>query len=139
MDKPTEAQIKEFWKWCGFKIERIPDETPFYVLYEPNEKSPKRRGEQYNIWIGRYRGAQLEVEKLYPDIDLNNLFKYAVPKLEDKYELDVSEDIELLGKSVCLHSIMNRGCSAASPIVYFKTWDEFYLALFWALWQVKDS
>ena len=55
MDKePTEAQIKEFWEWCGFTIS-----GDWAYL-----NSPYRRG--------------------IPSVDLNNLFKYAVPKAIDK-------------------------------------------------------
>ncbi|KKN09091.1 hypothetical protein LCGC14_1050020 [marine sediment metagenome] len=66
MAEPTEGQVKEFWGRCGFKIERIPGKTPYYVLYEPNKEKPNHRGGQYNIWIGRLRGDKLQVEELYP-------------------------------------------------------------------------
>ena len=52
--QPTEEQLKKFWEKCGFK-----QHTPI----------------GYRYIYPDYRIAPL------PPIDLNNLFKYAVPKL----------------------------------------------------------
>ena len=54
---------KEFWEWCGF-----------YKLDMP--ASPWLHGK-----LGEYDWKSYEL----PPIDLNNLFKYAVPKLASKY------------------------------------------------------
>uniref|UniRef100_A0A6M3JNV7 Uncharacterized protein n=1 Tax=viral metagenome TaxID=1070528 RepID=A0A6M3JNV7_9ZZZZ len=54
-EKPTNEQIKEFWEWCGFKVA-----LGKLYWYPDKEFSPARR---------------------LPSVDLNNLFKYAVPKL----------------------------------------------------------
>ena len=113
IQEPTQEQVKEFWKWCGFKLERIPHDTPFYVLNKPD-------GEQYNIWIGSYRGDKLEVEELYPSIDLNNLFRWAVPSLKDTCEEWWSVMVEW-----------------AKDIT--GNYQKDTLALFWALWQVKED
>lgn len=59
MNKPTEEQIKEFWEWCGLKY-TCPywvDENGDCALY----------GEYYS--------------ELLSSINLNNLFKYALPEL----------------------------------------------------------
>jgi len=58
--KPTQEQIKEFWEGCGMGIERvrIPDPLDY----------PKHK--------------LMTIRESYPLIDLNTLFKYAVPKLE---------------------------------------------------------
>jgi hypothetical protein len=62
--KPNEEQIKKFWEWCGLKEEEATDgetywfdgDTPLYLICEL-------------AWEG------------YPRINLNNLFRWAVPKL----------------------------------------------------------
>ena len=78
MNKIPGEQIKEFWGKFGFKLKRLPNNpAPFYVLNEPD-------GEQYDIWYGHHRGDKLQVEELYPDIDLINLFKYGKPILLNK-------------------------------------------------------
>ena len=59
MKEPTEAQIKEFWEWCGFKF------TGGDWCYAPDRMHHLRRP---------------------PTIDLNNLFKYAVPRLMEYYK-----------------------------------------------------
>ena len=65
MDKePTEAQVKEFWEWCGFKWEAIPDSC----------MQRKRPVEGWLYPQGIYM-------RKTPPLDLNNLGKYAVPKL----------------------------------------------------------
>ena len=56
MKQPTEAQIKEFWEWCGF-----------------GQNTTYGEGQFYNYPDGG--SARL------PELDLNNLFKYAVPKV----------------------------------------------------------
>jgi len=57
---------KEFWEWCGFKYEKIgqghmPDFVEFYEWRYPDEGNMHRSS--------------------LPPLDLNNLFKYAVPKV----------------------------------------------------------
>jgi hypothetical protein len=59
--KPTEEQIKKFWEWCG--------------LY----KDLATNGERY--WFMGEEIVSPTNEEGNPIIDLNNLFKYAVPKL----------------------------------------------------------
>jgi len=67
--EPTSKQKQEFWLWCGFK-------------HPTQEQAPLAR--YVNEWW------------LYPDgdilaelhiLDLNNLWKYAVPKAKEKYQL----------------------------------------------------
>ncbi len=65
--KPTYEQVKEFWEWCGWNY------TPTYKrksLLEWGWQSPSVTDGEYQDYL--------------PSIDLNNLFKYAVPKLKSK-------------------------------------------------------
>ena len=87
MAKPTKEEIKEFWELCGLKRNK-------YGHWELND------------------GPYLDIQ-----LDLNNLFKYAVPK-----EIDYLPTYRLL----------------------FDKWLEWLedlpdpaLALFWALWDLK--
>jgi len=67
--KPTEEQMK-FWEWCGFEKQLLED-LPKSYRHEGN------LGWKYptdSIGVA-------DTRKQLPDIDLNNLFKYAVPKL----------------------------------------------------------
>src|SRR3990167_6103090 len=59
--QPTKKQIKEFWKRCGYK-----------ALCKPDE---------YGVQAWRHSMDSRPTLSL-PKIDLNNLFKYAVPKLQ---------------------------------------------------------
>lgn len=101
MDKPTEQQIKEFWEWCGFS------------LIAGNECDEWRFPDGQDYWN-------------LPDIDLNNLFEYAVPIVLDKmswtewFHFMVSWAIKLYDKKDPAHSL-------------------FWLIGNKALWQVKDS
>ncbi len=63
--QPTEAQLKELWEWCGLKQKCSPQNDMFH------------RG----IWTDAIEWRQFDT----PEIDLNNLFKYAVPKLKQEY------------------------------------------------------
>lgn len=65
--QPTQEQIKEFWEWCGFKFIHE-DYTPIHTA---ELQYPDGHLEEWNGW-----GDLL---------DLNNLFKYAVPALKLRY------------------------------------------------------
>lgn len=65
-DKPTQEQIKRFWEWCGLK--------GYCALWGCFRKSPE------NCSVCTYWH--------YRKLDLNNLFKYAVPKaLSEGYDV----------------------------------------------------
>ena len=66
MTEPTEEQIKEFWEWCGLTI--YEDDTTFTLWQDSRGKL---------VCCGH-------TDRML-DIDLNNLFKYAVPKLKEHY------------------------------------------------------
>jgi len=108
MDKePTEAQIKEFWERCGFKEVLSRTEEWRFAEFKTT-----------NHWWEAPNGGRF---KEVPPINLNNLFKYAVPKL----------DIEKIN---LYPATKNRwGC-------YFDEWYQDHnvaetpaLALFWAI------
>jgi len=63
MSEPTEEQIKELWEWCGL---------------EPIKREDSDEVVRWDLPNGGFRFYA-------PDIDLNNLFKWAVPKLTETY------------------------------------------------------
>ena len=67
MTEPTQKQIKEFWERCGFRW-TVSKTGNYWVRTDPSGTE-----------------GQMEVIIHYPSIDLNNLFKYAVPKLQVEY------------------------------------------------------
>ena len=64
MKEPTEAQIKEFWERCGLEVVEVRNNSTLI-----NDKE----------------GGDII------DLDLNNLFKYAVPKLEGGLDIRFSK------------------------------------------------
>lgn len=108
--KPTEVQVKEFWEKFGFGKDSIGNIT----FPDSTENMPI------------YGGAD------YPSIDLNNLFKYAVPKLDHPnillyYDGNVKEWF-------CKLTI------AQHPWEIGEFGENPALALFWAIQEViKDS
>ncbi len=101
--QPTEAQIKEFWEWCGFEC--------YSTALE-------------DLW---FRMPGDESYKLLP-IDLNNLFKYAVPKLDG---------FKLFAQAECPDMVF---AEARTVNRYFKAGDKDpALALFWAIWEAKKK
>jgi hypothetical protein len=102
--KPTQEQIKEFWEWCGFKFYQPIENGAIDVVYPDDTVclSP--------------------VKLAFPLLDLNNLFKYAVPKLT-RYEMFIITGI--------CHVHVNIGST------YEKGDNELpELALFWAIWKL---
>jgi len=110
MDKPTEAQIKEFWEWCGLVSRE--------VTYQ---------GKTWREWSNSDGGFE---SRYTPPIDLNNLFKYAVP-------LAIEELRHYKRNTLSVRSARDR---------LFRKWlcgyqegvlDEY--ALFWTIWKVKSE
>ena len=71
MNEPTEEQIKKFWEWCGFNLTCY----SHYLAWFINNKCLYSEVREYDN----------PIDKL-PPIDLNNLFKWAVPTLKDTCE-----------------------------------------------------
>ena len=72
----TGKELQEFWEWCGFKLVMAVDKETLWSM---------------RLWINPLtnKGGS------YPDLDLNNLFKYAVPEFIKEYsELVVSKTME---------------------------------------------
>lgn len=109
MDKPTEEQGEEFWKGCG-------------ISFVPKKENMIFGNVKQNHWDLRdhllYPDGTRHLE--YPSIDLNNLWKYAIPQLCKEYPN---------WRSI-LHDWVDQ-CTGD----YKKD----TLALFWALWEVKEE
>ena len=63
MNEPTKAQLERFWKWCGLTLSQDKDGT--FVWHDAE---------------GDF------VDFGYPEIDLNNLFKFAVPRILPEHD-----------------------------------------------------
>lgn len=111
--KPTDKQIKKFWAWCGFRLEADID---FFWWYLPD-------------------GGHLPLGE-QPALDLNNLFKYAVPKLDELgYAFELYRWHEVDWKNAGYGARVYR----YTPIVPQPTiMGDPALALFWAIWGVID-
>ena len=88
MNIPTEEQIKEFWEWCGFEIKE-----------SKGEKISELYGVDVFDWTRSVTYPDKYVDYDLPELDPNNLFKWAVPKttkiLGDR---DLSSDEEAMWK-----------------------------------------
>ena len=102
--KPTKEQIKEFWEWCGQK----------QYTFAPQFNRDGYLGKPYTTEL--------------PPIDLNNLFKYAVPIICSSVKLELFSDGEWEAQ-VCNKD--NR--------VEYKSDNDPALALFWAVEAIKNT
>lgn len=111
--QPTQEKIKEFWEWCGFHYQKLTDLEPRY-RHEGNLR-----------WV--YPTGDVGV---LPPLDLNNLFRYAVPKLlncnlygnvpnawKARVSLPPSEDVHV------------------PPLVEGEWDNDPALAIFWSIWE----
>ena len=113
--QPTQEQREVFWEWCGFRL--YEDTTGdwkdcFYWHNPPNTE------EWGATWL--------------PPIDLNNLFKYAIPKLREENDIMLT-----LTNTDFLAEVTQK-----SPMVLrLARSKDSALALFWAIWEVikKDG
>ena len=115
MTELTPEQIEEFWECYGFY--RGEDITGTEVWKYPDRKE----------------------RVLLPPIDLNSLFRWAVPKLmnQDGYQLHL---ITELGEPeyFCCKVHLEHDPEWMECVADVEDNDP-ALALFWALWQVKEA
>jgi len=117
--QPTQEQIKKFWKWYGWWLG---DEIEGEAWHHPNFKDTQPKAPGYAL--------QVEHNYTYyaPSIDLNNLFKYAVPKLKGEWTIAIANGHDF----PYVATVKNLGSST-------EVGDTPALALFWALWRVKEG
>jgi len=111
---PSESEIKEFWEWSGFKLIH----EPLTPIHRAKLQYPDGTKKQWNGW---------------PSIDLNNLFKYPVPK--------AIEYLQQKSSTICPPL---RYSEETALIVLFQKWlnnpstllANPALALFWTIREV---
>lgn len=79
-EQPTEAQLKEFWEWCGCKYENY--DSPAFphmggAWIDPNGKTIMDENGFTNL----------------PPLDLNNIFKWAVPQFTIKFGIAKTREL----------------------------------------------
>lgn len=67
MKEPTQGELREFWEWCHAPIGKISGLYDDWIF-----------GDGQLSW-GEFK--RRNGEPILPDLDLNNLFKYAVPQV----------------------------------------------------------
>lgn len=120
--KPTGEQIKEFWEWCGFEYHEAGETIVSGWLFSLARDVSK---------AGRWVHPSLESHKSLPPIDLNNLFKYAVPKL-NTLKFNVHLDKLYYGSFYNAH--VNQG-----EVYGIGQDDSPALALLWAIYEVMKE
>jgi len=112
--QPTRRQLKKFWEWCG-------------VRYEPT-------GDWIKVILpdGGWCRVLLKSWAIEPPLDLNNLFKYAVPKV--RYVGLTKPD----GKDVYSVGVRN-GPGIVGYEKYSFDMSDPALALFWAIEKLIDK
>ena len=132
MKQPTEEQIKRFWEWCGFKYDPLKCDC---TICRPN------------CWVepdAKSHPNGLLVHCNEPQIDLNNLFKWAVPKLQKEgFRGRQLEEIHIYPESerVLLELDMVQVGDRRSPEceVFSGSGETTELALFWAIYKVFEE
>ncbi len=115
----TQEQVKMLWEWCGFK-----------QLEAGRGGYHFRSTKKIWNWLPPGETERHKSIPFLPPVDLNNLFKYAVPKLERvklyhvAHYLDYRAEVQLADDAGDIISGANR----LNP--------DPALALFWAIWQI---
>jgi len=107
--KPSESEIKDFWKWCGFTTKKRYEDLP--------------RGRVVILDYVSPNGKTLDD---YPPIDLNNLFQYAIPQL-----------VKTVGKHEAY--LLISGCLSKHMLLGDSFEDELFWAVYWALDKVRED
>ena len=118
LTKPTKEQQKILWEWCGFKLVNG------------------------IVWIDE---SDNRIHKESP-IDLNNLFKYAVPKVvyirggghPCTVSILIGSGTELVGeyRAEISNSTLYKTPEYTTPRYSIAFDKDPTLALFWAIWEV---
>lgn len=130
MNEPTQEQIKKFWEWCGFK-----HTVPFPELAKQEDiPRPERFTKEQWYIPGIYCGSE-------PPIDLNSLFKYAVPKLAfitgNPYSVSL---IAPWGDTYGEYGAeIKQPTVAGQKRLALEFSKEPALALFWAIWRITEA
>jgi len=117
--EPTEEQIKRFWEWCGFR----------HITAKYCKLCKRWEGE---YWLKERIGRRIYRPELLV-LDLNNLFKYAVPKIES---LDIVGLYPSNENNKLWSCILTRFGLDKDTVAYGK---DPALALFWAINKVIED
>ncbi len=129
MDKPTAAQEKKFWE--GYGLVHIDNLVPLEVA---NSCEAMALDKPISGWYKpNYKKATSELVsfRVVPKIDLNNLFKYAVPKYIDGIKAGVSANY--IGNAYA------RLFERWQKELFLTDWEDPALALFWVLDKVRED
>jgi len=125
--EPTKEQIQWFWEQCGF----------YYETGNPSVSIPATNP----YWI--YRGGS--IHSTLPPIDLNNLFKYAVPRVPSGWELQICYPYTRdTNYRVVLEKVDSVEWSWGDrySLTHIELGEDLALALFWVIYktlEVKDE
>jgi len=98
---------KKLAEWAGFEQANIKKHYYWEI-----------GGERLAKW--REPNTELHIKLPRFTLSLDACFKWLVPKLEPLgYDLEISNDLEMFGWSVCLHNTKS-GCSIASPMEHYE-------------------
>jgi hypothetical protein len=126
IDKPTKEQIQVFYEWCGFEY---------------------RQGTgEYALWGHWWDGSMYDK---FPRICLENLFKYAVPKLQQEgwgcrvqssplRDNDTGKEIYAWTGYASIFYVRYDNTSLTKRD-YYAIDPNPALALFWAIWELIKS
>jgi len=118
--KPTEEQIKKFWEKIATAVERYNNDRHRHYYFG-------------NDILGKYIREDWSEDE--PPIDLNNLFKYAVPKLYS-CSLSLQDLYPSLSQETHWCAGVSLGENNLTTEAYHK---DPSLALFWAIWKVIEE
>lgn len=120
---PTQEQSKKVWKWCGQYTECGYCQGSGRSYSSPDAYSQCGACEGSGYFSP---GA----------IDLNNLFKYAVPKLIKKYDVKIFAFYDDLNDKVFWVVHLLDGISREVEFANVEGEEDLKDALFWVIWEV---
>jgi hypothetical protein len=117
MTEPTQEQIADFWHYFGFLQE--------VKQFDGDRYSSDKHWVLYGKGYDSYK---------LPEIDLNNLFKWAVPKLYKQYINSI--EVEILPPVASSPNLWVVRITTQRKDLSQASANDPALALFWAIYQV---
>ena len=89
MNKISEEELREFWEWCGFREIDCPDPDNCYFTIGVGHRHLAYPDGRYQVGTAKCIAASTfsdyfndKYSYRYPVINLDNLFRYAIPALK---------------------------------------------------------
>ena len=132
MTEPTKEQKQKFWEWCGFVYKDMGYTRKSGFNYHGKVF-------EHDIQVFHWVTETVDFGEHLPPIDLNSLFKWAVPKLIKPADSQGGIEFQYYpGGLKCIVTVESEPGFESYESFQPKEFDP-AIVLFWAIWSVIND